>query len=393
MSRIALYSHDTFGLGHLRRCLKLAQAIRSSVLVTEGLILTGSPWAHLFSLPPGFQLVRLPSVVKHGPTYMPRDQHCGLDSLMAARGRRIARTLDSFRPDLVVVDNVPCGLLGEVLPAMRALKSHPDIRCVLALRDVLDRPDAIHAEWTAAGAQEALATIYDEVWVFGDGEAMHEITSLPGMSAVPRVQCGRIGLDLSDAVVTTNEPSSDRRITAKSQPTILVSGGGGGDADALVRTYIDMLRSVSPLVWSRIILGPDFPAAVLDEIRLNNGFTSRIEAFIPNLPAAMKDADLVVAMAGYNTICEIEAVGSRALLVPRVWPRQEQLIRARAQCRAGRAHLLHPEDLRPENLWAAIESALAQPRPEPLEHRGAAVAAQRAAQLLNQEVSKGEERI
>ena len=156
---------------------------------------------------------------------------------------------------------------------------------------------------------------------------------------------------------------------------------------------IDMLRSVGPLVWSRIVLGPDFPDAVLNEIRLNNGFTSRIDTFVPNLPAAMKDADLVVAMAGYNTICEIEAVGSRALLVPRVWPRQEQLIRAHAQRRAGRAHVLHPEDLQPESLWTAIESALAQPRPEPLEHRGGAVAARRAALLLNREMSKKEVRI
>ena len=41
--RILLYSHDTFGLGHLRRSRTIAQALVSAFPDASALILTGSP--------------------------------------------------------------------------------------------------------------------------------------------------------------------------------------------------------------------------------------------------------------------------------------------------------------------------------------------------------------
>lgn len=43
--RIMLYSHDTFGLGHLRRSRALAAAITGAIPDASALILTGSPVA------------------------------------------------------------------------------------------------------------------------------------------------------------------------------------------------------------------------------------------------------------------------------------------------------------------------------------------------------------
>ena len=51
LSRILLYSHDTFGLGHIRRSRTLANAITAADENTTALILTGSPVAGRFTFP------------------------------------------------------------------------------------------------------------------------------------------------------------------------------------------------------------------------------------------------------------------------------------------------------------------------------------------------------
>jgi predicted glycosyltransferase len=55
-------------------------------------------------------------------------------------------------------------------------------------------------------------------------------------------------------------------------------------------------------------------------------------------------------MGGYNSVCELLAREKRSLIVPRVSPRTEQLIRARRLQELGLAHMLHPSELTPEAL-------------------------------------------
>ena len=50
--------------------------------------------------------------------------------------------------------------------------------------------------------------------------------------------------------------------------------------------------------------------------------------FDAHVELLMEKAVGVVAMAGYNTFCEILSLDKRAILVPRTKPREEQLLRA-----------------------------------------------------------------
>lgn len=52
-------------------------------------------------------------------------------------------------------------------------------------------------------------------------------------------------------------------------------------------------------------------------------------------------------MGGYNTVSELLSLRRPALIVPRVVPRQEQLIRAQALSRRGLVRMLHPGELTP----------------------------------------------
>ena len=72
--KVVLYSHDTFGLGHLRRNL----AIAGKLLDCDGRfsvrLLTGSPVIRDWHLPPGLRVQPLPPVVKTGTDlYAARD--------------------------------------------------------------------------------------------------------------------------------------------------------------------------------------------------------------------------------------------------------------------------------------------------------------------------------
>lgn len=399
MPRIAFYSHDTFGLGHLRRCLKLAAAIAPAIGAERGLLITGSAWAQLFAAPRGFAWLRLPPVAKRGRGYAPRDPAIDLDRLLRFRAQRIESALLAFRPDLLIVDNVPCGLRGEALPALRRMRSRPGCRCVLALRDVLDDAATIEREWLAVGAEEALQQLYDEVWVFGSRRDAQRLQVLESMGGRRVLACGRLPVAPSPtdrsarwsgrpATAAPDRRDADCSDRAGRRPRVLVTGGGGGDADRLVSCYAEMLRTRRPPVASRIVLGPDFPAARLAAIRERNGFAARFERFVPDLPTVMRQSDLVVAMAGYNTICEIESMGRRAVLVPRVWPRREQWLRARDQQRRGLARLLEPAALTPRSLWRAIEQTLGDPPPTPTEHGGDRTAARRAAALLGRPMAR-----
>jgi predicted glycosyltransferase len=75
-------------------------------------------------------------------------------------------------------------------------------------------------------------------------------------------------------------------------------------------------------------------------------------------------AKAVVAMGGYNTYCEILSFDKPALIVPRVKPREEQLIRARRAAELGLIEMLLPEEAEDSQRFAdALEVLPDRPRP------------------------------
>src|SRR6266850_2445145 len=63
-ARVLIYSHDTFGLGHLRRCRAIAHALVERNKETSVLILTGSPIIGSFDFRARVDFVRIPGVIK-----------------------------------------------------------------------------------------------------------------------------------------------------------------------------------------------------------------------------------------------------------------------------------------------------------------------------------------
>ena len=393
MPRIAFYSHDTMGLGHLSRCVKLARALSSLPGELEGVFITGSPWTHLFSPPSDFRFVELPPVKKSGRwTYCSRVQGVDLKTVLRERQVRILRALQELQPDLLVVDNVPDGLLGEMLPALERFRDSTKV--VLALREILDRTDKIAEEWNERGATEAAAYLYDEIWLFGDDSDARELVDggpLAKTSAT-LVACGRLGACEDEPNGPGDGSSRPRRHPTPGgsrRPLVTLTGGGGADALPMVQTYMNALTLYRPRVDSHIILGPDFPMERFSSMEAQNDSAVRSDSFVPQLSEILRASDVVVSMAGYNTVSEILASGCRAVLVPRSGPREEQILRAERLERAGRASVVYPQDLDPRTLWEAITAALDTPVPSPERLQGGTVAASRAAKLLSCDNGKG----
>ena len=78
----------------------------------------------------------------------------------------------------------------------------------------------------------------------------------------------------------------------------------------------------------------------------------------------MERAVGVVAMAGYNTFCEILSLDKRAILVPRTKPREEQLLRALRAAELGLVRTLDPRGAHdPDVMAAALRGLADQPLP------------------------------
>src|SRR5215207_2724394 len=167
--RLALYSHDTMGIGHTCRNLLIARTLVAPPVSATVLLIAGAREAGAFPLPPGVDCLTLPALHKSaGGAYAPRALQVGLADLVAVRARTIEAALQAFAPDVLVVDKEPRGAVRELEPALRTLRAGGRTRCVLGLRDVLDDPATVRREWAAAANEDAIEAFYDAVWVYGD---------------------------------------------------------------------------------------------------------------------------------------------------------------------------------------------------------------------------------
>src|SRR5262245_187949 len=167
--RIALYSHDTMGIGHVRRNLLIAQTLVRSASGTSILLIAGAREACAFALPPGVDCLTLPSLSKDGDgAYETRRLGIDKEELVTLRARAVAAALDSFGPDVLIVDKVPRGALCELDLALHTLRTRGRTSCVLGLREVLDDPASVRREWDSLGNEDAIRTYYDAIWVYGD---------------------------------------------------------------------------------------------------------------------------------------------------------------------------------------------------------------------------------
>ncbi len=367
--RVALYSHDTLGLGHLRRNMLIARALASAPTGCTNLLITGAHEANFFSLPERVDCLTLPRIQKNDAgEYSVGQLDISVERLTRMRGMSICSVLEHFQPDLLIVDKVPKGAFDELVPVLEMLRSDRGTRCVLGIRDVLDDAATVRREWQRESYEGAIDRYYDEIWVYGDRRVYDPRHEYGWSDAVADKVRFTGYLDRSarhashvEATSASSPPAgtnpADASILASflrprepSVSRVLCTLGGGQDGYPLARVFLDSLADKN--VTGLLLSGPFMPAELFARLqdraaRLKN---VQVVRFAPQADRLLGSADRVIAMAGYNTVCEILTYGKPALLVPRVSPRQEQLIRTRRLCELGLVDMLHPQDLSPATI-------------------------------------------
>ena len=361
-ARILIYSHDSFGLGHLRRCRAIAHSLVARYKGVSVLLLSGSPIVGSFNFKARVDFVRVPGVIKlKDGAYTSLGLHIDLEQTMSMRESIIYHTAAIFKPDIFLVDKEPTGLNGEVVGTLEMLREQGTIN-VLGLRDVMDETSALKAEWERKQVAPALENLYHDIWVYGLKEMGNPIESL-GLSDAVKQKISYTGyLD--------RELPSDRNWVAPvniDDPYILVTAGGGGDGMEMVDWVISAYETDPDLPHRAVIVtGPFMPPAHQQRFFDRCDALGKVEiiTFDSQIELLMEQAIGIVAMGGYNTFCEILSMDKPALIVPRSVPRREQVIRACRAVRLGLVSMLDPDKGRdPVEMAAALRRLPSQQPP------------------------------
>lgn len=360
-SRILIYSHDSFGLGHLRRCRAIAHSLVDHYKGVSVLILSGSPIIGSFDFRARVDFVRIPGVIKlYNGEYTSLGLHIDLQHTLEMRSSIIQHTSQTFRPDLLLVDKEPLGLDGEVVRTLEMAKAS-GAAVVLGLRDVMDDPALLRQEWRRKNVLPALENLYDEIWVYGLPEMGDPMAGIP-MPAAIRDKTVYTGY-LKRHIPQRRTPLPVRADV----PYILVTAGGGGDGEVMVDWVLRACESDSSIPYEVVIvLGPFMHPEQRLKFEQRAGHLERVHMleFDNQVETLMKEAVGVVAMGGYNTFCEILTLDKRALLVPRSRPRREQTLRAERAQQLGLARMLGADNGREAGVMAqALRDLPDQPPP------------------------------
>ena len=364
--KILVYSHDAFGLGNIRRMVTICQYLLKSIPNISILLLSGSPMLQSFRLPEGLDYIKLPclnrgSTGKIAVKYL----NSSIESTLRLRSELILAAARNYQPDLVLVDKKPSGIQGELEPAIAFLKENlPQTKLVLLLRDILDTPEKTIAEWQREGYYQQVKSIYDRLLVVGSSEIFDLSRQYQFDRAIAdKVRyCGYIrkpsGLKNRRAIRQELGIKSDRKL-------ILVTPGGGEDGYFLIDNYLqgwlkNRQHFQQQKIHTLIFCGAEMPYQQKQAIerKAANYPDLTVWEFTNDMMSYINTADLVISMCGYNTITEVLQKRKKAIVVPRVKPGREQLMRAKSMARKELIEMIHPDILTPELLISTLFNTL-----------------------------------
>lgn len=363
--KIVVYSHDTFGLGNIRRMLAITEHLLNTIPDLSILMISGSPMIHNFRLPKDrFDYLKLPCIGRTlTGNYIAKKLGTNFNELVSLRSQIIQVAVSNFKPDVMIVDKKPRGIADELQSTLEHIHNRmPTTDIVLLLRDILDEPEVTQKIWSKNHYFESIERYYHSILVMGSEQVFDVCKEyrFPKKIADKVTFCGYINRSHITDKATLSLLFSD-----SPKPRVLVTVGGGEDGYVPLNHFIKGLtrdnrdESLSTL----IVTGPEMSQHQCQEIQrrvqpLKN--TQAVE-FTPDLNAHMQQADLIVSMAGYNTIVELLAMNKPTIAIPRVKPVQEQLIRATRMDKLGLLKCLHPNDLSPESLMKEVFAQLDRP--------------------------------
>jgi len=359
-----MYSQDGLGLGHMRRTSSIANQIAQVRSDAAILTMADSQLGQFFETSKNHDYLKLPSILKAGPgDWRAVSLPLAFADVHAMRRELIRSAVLTYQPHILLVDHMPHGAMGELIPTLEALRaSGAPTRIVLGLRDILDAPEVVRKRWLVEGAYDAIERYYDTVLVYGKREVF-DLAEQYGFTPTVAERLRYTGY-----VCTPQAPRYTARVRAKYIPSsdgatklIVAMAGGGADAYPMMRALLDALPAINARQRSflALIAGPFMPAEQRRDLEVRaRGLPARVSMSVSDTLSYIAAADLTIAMAGYNTTMEILHSGKRAILIPRRGPSAEQRMRAQLFAEQGWVEMIDPDCLDAANVAAQVCGAL-----------------------------------
>lgn len=359
--KLAFYSHDMMGLGHLRRNLLLAGAVQKRFSDTEILIINSARESGLFTLPERSDILTLPAYAKTlCGKYHPRSLGNNTRKLVSLRRQIIRAALSEYCPDVMVVDNVPAGALSELLPVLPELVDD-NVHLILGLRDIIDEPSVVRHQWHAADNYTIVRQYYSDIWIYGD-RSFYDLSL--DLAPEPSVYRKISFLGYPDVPLSPSVLQDEQFQSLISRPFVLCLTGGGQDGYHLASVFAETL--LPPGMDGVILTGSQMAREEVTSLQRIASMRNdlHIIRFVSDPLFLLQHTHSVVAMGGYNTLREILSLRKRALIIPRIVPRLEQWIRASRMAEKNLVTCLHPDSLTPQSItdWLISDWCPSDPR-------------------------------
>ena len=342
--RIALYCHNTLGLGHIMRSALIADALRARDEGAELCMTTGCRMLDRIRLPATVTIERLEPIT-------PADLARGVPPQSARRSRAIAAFVRDWRPDVLLVDLLPEGLNGELLAALEHCeRERAPTRFVLGIPYPADK-SLRRPCW---GAQKLAIDHYRTVIAYGDPDFAPVLNPYRDMI--------RDADQLYAGIVTQPPPPLPEPVADDLPPLLVILNGGGGTRGlfgAIARPVAGLLaagtlraRVVGGVLgsWTDSDLGP-----LAGQVEFVGAMT---------VEEAVQGARIVVSRAGYNSAFALAQMPVPVVFVPQQQSHGEQADRARALARLDGIWCVEPgidEAATERTLSAALAAALSAP--------------------------------
>lgn len=366
--RLLIYSQDGLGLGHMRRTTSIATEFIRVHAGAAVITLADSPLGNFFKTSANHDYVKLPSIQKVKPgDWRAVNLPLAFEVVRGIREDVLCGVALQFRPDVLLVDHMPHGAMGELESTLAALRQvAPRTRVVLGLRDIIDAPEVVIRRWQIEGAYDAMLHHYDRVLVYGRRDVfdLARLYRLPPAVAAKVRYCGYL---CTPETARYADRIRNQNLRGRKPGTRLVvaMAGGGADAYPMMRAVLDATPLARRLESFALVLvtGPFMPAAERRDLETRAAELRATLRITVSDPLSYLDAaDLVISRAGYNSTMEILRSSTPALLIPRPGPSAEQSTRARLFRDRGWVDALHPDDIDDGSLAQAIARGLRRPR-------------------------------
>lgn len=393
--RVLFYCQSLLGIGHFIRSRELLYALRDF----EVCFLYGGEFVPGFELPAWVEVVYLPALksdAKFQQLYVV-DSPDGLPEIQARRKELLRGAFDRFAPDVLLIELFPFGRKKfnfELLPLLaHARATRPAAKIVCSLRDILvRRPDQARYE---ADVCALMNQYFDLLLIHADPRLQRleeTFGSLTSLNCAIRYT-GYVAQPLCDKPAHDQPPRDRPEARSGTDSLILVSIGGGRVGHELIACALDAETQLTAPHRLHILTGPHIPVKQFQCLQRQTAGRSHItlQRHTTQFLAWLRQADLSISMAGYNTCMDVLSAGVRAL----VWPfteheNGEQTLRARKLEQLGYVSVLDPARLEPNYLAAEIVRCLNLAPPAPavaLDLQGAPRTAELLTALLAGEIS------